>query len=81
MSVRATHKQVDQDDENFSDVDSLNTDASANDVDEIEFGVGSDSKKEEDEDGSDSEKEEDEDGSDSEDESEIEGEQIRIDGL
>ena len=57
--------------ENFSDIDSLDTDASANDVDEIEFGVGSDSEKEEDEDGSDSKKEEDEDGSDSDEESKI----------
>ena len=73
-NVSPCNSQVDQDDENFSDVDSLDTDASANDVDEIEFGVGSDREKEEDEGGSNSEKEEDEDGSDSEDESEIEGE-------
>ena len=73
-NVSPCNSQVDQDDENFSDVYSLDTDASANDVDEIEFGVGSDSEKEEDEGGSNSEKEEDEDGSDSEDESEIEGE-------
>ena len=48
--VSLCNSQVDQDNENFSNVDSLDTDASANDVDEIEFGNGSDSDREEDED-------------------------------
>ena len=69
-NVSPCNSEVEQDDKNFNDVDSLNTDARGNDVDEIEFGK-SDSKKEEDEDGSDSEKEEDEDGNNSEEESEI----------
>ena len=73
-NVSPCNSEEDQDDENFSNVDSLDTDASANDANEIEFGIGSDSEKKEDEDGRDSEKEEDEDGSDSKEESEIEGE-------